>query len=67
MTKFNLVFDEIILRQLKKSGKNKLIKNILSKIFDKIEELGPRAGNIIDSKLHLYEIKMKSPPIRLYY
>ncbi len=65
MKNFNLVFDKFILKQLKKSSKNKLIKNILSKIFDKIEELGPRAGKLIDSKLQIYEIK--NPAIRLYY
>ena len=36
-------------------------------MFDKIEELGPRAGNLVDSKLFIYEIKLKSPPIRLYF
>ena len=51
-----------------KSGiKNQQIKNLLIKLFDKIEEHGPRAGKLIDSQFHLYEIKLKSPPIRLYY
>ena len=67
MKNFNLIFDEIILAQLKKAGKNNAIKNILSKILNKIEELGPRAGKLLDSQLRIYEIKMKHPPIRLYY
>ncbi|MEK6861774.1 MAG: hypothetical protein AABY07_07435 [Nanoarchaeota archaeon] len=65
--RYKLVFDDIILKQLKKAGKNKQIKDILTKIFDKIEELGPDAGNLIDSRLFIYEIKLKRPPIRLYY
>ena len=62
-----LIFDDIILKQFKQSGKNKKIRTVLSKVFDKIEELGPRAGNLVDLKLFIYEIKLKSPPIRLYY
>ena len=64
---YPLVFDDVILKQLKKAGKNQQIKDILSNILDKIEELGPRAGDLVDSKLFIYEIKLKSPPIRLYY
>ena len=64
---YKIVFDEVILRQLKKAGKNKFIRDILSKFFDKIEELGPRAGQLIDSKLKIYEMKMKRPPIRLFF
>lgn len=67
MTHFKIIFDDIILAQLKKTGKNKQIKDILSNIFDKIEEMGPRAGKLIDSKLFIYEIKHKRPPIRLYF
>ncbi len=67
MKNFKLIFDGVMVKQLKKVSKNNAIKNILSRIFDKIEELGPRAGRLIDSQLHIYEIKMKSPPIRLYY
>ena len=67
MSKFILVFDEVMLNQLKKLGSDINLRTILSKMFDKMELLGPRAGNLIDSKLFLYEIKSKSPPIRLYY
>src|SRR3989344_1423622 len=57
MARYNLVFDEIILKQLKDLSKNKGLKEIISKILDKIEELGPNAGNLLDSKLHIYEMK----------
>lgn len=65
--KFNIVFDEVILGQLKKLGKNKELRERISKILDKIEELGPSAGKLLDSKLRIYEVKSKRPPIRLYY
>ena len=67
MKNFKLVFDEVMIKQLKKVSKNNEIKTLLSKILNKIEELGPRAGKLIDAQLHIYEIKVKSPPIRLYY
>ena len=67
MKNFELIFDKIILKQLKKAGKNRFLQNILSKLLDKIEEFGPDAGKLIDSQLHIYEMKLKHPPIRLYY
>lgn len=65
--RFTLVFDELMLEQLKKLGKNEKTRTILTKMLDKLELLGPRAGKLIDSKLHLYEMKAKHPPIRLYF
>jgi hypothetical protein len=65
--KYVLVFDEIMLKQLQKLGKDENIRWFLSKIFDKLEELGPQTGKCIDSHLLLYEVKMKRPPIRLYF
>ena len=62
---FALVFDEVMLAQLKKLGENKNLRNLLSKMFDKMEAFGPRAGKLIDSHLFLYEIKSKHPPLRL--
>ena len=67
MHNFELIFDDVILAQLKEAGKDSQIRAILSKLMDKIEELGPRAGKLIDSKLHIYEAKMKHPPMRLYF
>ncbi len=64
---YKIIFDEVIFRQLEKTGKNKQLRDILSNIFNKIEEHGPRAGKLIDSRLKLYEIKLKHPPLRLYY
>lgn len=65
--KHNLIFDEVMIKQLHKVAKNQHIKNILTKMFDKIEMLGPNAGKLLDSKLFIYEVKSKHPPIRLYY
>ena len=64
---FELIFDDVILEQLKKLGKNAAMRDRLSAMLDKIEELGPNAGRLIDSKLSIYEIKSKRPPIRLYF
>ena len=64
---YKIIFDEVILKQFKKAGKNELIRSILSKCFHKIESLGPRAGVLIDSQLKIYEVKIKRPPIRLFY
>ena len=65
--KFILVFDEVILKQLKKLGEHEQTRILLSKMLNKIELLGPLAGKLIDSHLFLYEIKAKHPSIRLYY
>ena len=67
MENYNLVFDEVILNHLKKLEKDACTKEIISKILDKIEELGPDAGNLLDSRLKIYEVKRKHLPIRLYY
>jgi hypothetical protein len=65
--KFNLVFDELMIKQLRKASRDGNIKTILSKMFDRIELLGPLAGELLDSKIFIYEMKNKHPPIRLYY
>ena len=65
--RFTLVFDEVMVKQLKKVAKNQNIKHILTKFFDKLELLGPDAGNLLDPQLAMYEIKSKHPPVRLYY
>ncbi len=54
--KFVLVFDEIMLKQLKKLGADENLRSLLSKLLDKMEEFGPSAGKLIDSHLQLYEI-----------
>jgi len=65
--KYILVFDDVIIKQLKKVAKNQHIKNILTKILDKLEYSGADAGDLLDSQLFIYEIKNKHPPIRLYF
>ena len=64
---YDLVFDSVIIKQLKKSSKNKNIKMIISKMLNKIGSQGPFAGKLLDSKLLIYEIKNNHPPIRLYF
>ncbi len=67
MVNYNIIFDEVIIKQLQQASKNNHIKQILTKMLDKIELLGPNAGKLLDSKLFIYELKSKHPPIRLYY
>ena len=66
-SRFLLVFDDVMVRQLKKAAKNNQIKQILTRMLDKLEESGPDAGKLIDSKLFIYELKSMHPPIRLYF
>ena len=66
-TNYTLVFDDVMIKQLKKAAKNQHIKEILTKMLDKLELSGPDAGELLDSQLSLYEVKIKHPPIRLYY
>ena len=61
MKNYTLVFDDIILNQLKKLGKEADLREIVSKMLDKIEELYPYAGRLLDVKLHIYEVKRKHP------
>jgi len=62
-----LVFDDVIVRQLRKLSTNKHLRDILTNILDRLEEYGPNAGKILDSRFQIYEVKLKHPPIRLYY
>ncbi len=65
--KWKLVFDEVMISQLKGLARDNNLKNIISRLLDKIELLGPFAGKLLDSKLHIYEVKNLRPPIRLYF
>jgi len=67
VSKFILVFDDVMVKQLRKVSKNKDLKVLISKMLDRLELLGPLAGELLDPKLFLYEIKNMRPPIRLYY
>jgi len=62
-----LVFDEVMIKQLKRAAKNQHIKEILAKMLDKLEFAGPDAGELLDSQLSIYEVKIKHPPIRIYF
>ena len=67
MNKYVLIFDKVIIKQLQQAAKNNHIKQILTKMLNKIELLGPNAGKLLDSRLFIYEVKSKHPPIRLYF
>lgn len=66
-TNYTVVFDKVILNQMKKLGKQPFLRGLLTKMFDKIEINGPYAGELLDSRLHIYEIKNMRPAIRLYF
>ena len=57
---YTLIFEKEVLHQLNKLHKKKDLTRLLNKMFDKIEFLGPLAGNLISNKLSLYEVKMTS-------
>ena len=60
---YQLIFYEVMIKQLKKTAKNNHLKQILTKLLDKLEFAGPNAGKLLDSQLHIYEVKNNSPPI----
>jgi mRNA-degrading endonuclease RelE of RelBE toxin-antitoxin system len=64
---YKLIFGKSVLKKLKKIEKKKDIKNLVSKMLDKIEDQGPKAGKLLDPVINLYEIKSKKPPLRLYF
>jgi mRNA-degrading endonuclease RelE of RelBE toxin-antitoxin system len=67
MKKYELVFDKVIFKQLKKLNKNNQIKSIISKMFDNLESNGGTIGKMLNNQLMLFELKNKRPSIRLYY
>jgi mRNA-degrading endonuclease RelE of RelBE toxin-antitoxin system len=65
--KYQIIFDRVIAKQLRKISKNSSLKRVMAKIIGKIEIKGENAGKSLDLKYNLYEIKLKRPPLRLYY
>jgi len=59
--RYTLVFDEVMIKQLKKTAKNNQVKKILTKMLNSIEENGPDAGGLVDSQLFIYEVKNMRP------
>lgn len=64
---YTLIFDKVILKQLRQAAKNRPVKEILIKMLDRIEEGGSNAGKVLDSTFQLFEIKNMRQPIRLYF
>jgi len=63
---FILIFDKVMVQQLRRLARDAVLRSRLHKMFDSIERLGPRAGQLLDSQ-GLYEVKSLRPPIRLYF
>ena len=64
---FTLIFDKVVVKQLKKAGRDAQLRVRLAKMFNDIENKGPNAGELIDSAIGLYEIRSMHPPIRIYF
>jgi mRNA-degrading endonuclease RelE of RelBE toxin-antitoxin system len=64
---YTLIFSKKSLKQSSKLSANAPIKNILCNKFNLLEEKGPDAGKILDVSLQFYEIKIKRPPLRIYF
>lgn len=54
MGKYKLIFGKSILKKLKKIEKREDVKELISKMLNKIEEKGPKAGEILDVRLNLF-------------
>ena len=67
MAVYQTIFSDEMVKQFRKLSRNNDVKRLLSKMLDLLEERGPTAGNLLDSRLHLYELKQGSPSLRLYY
>lgn len=67
MAEYEVSYDPKFEKQFDKISKNKHLVDLLSKLIKRIRLLGPDAGKLIDAKMSIYEIKMKRPPLRLYF
>jgi len=65
--RYALIFDDVMIKQLKQAAKNQNIKQIITNWLNELESDGHLAGKLLDSKLHLYEMRINNPPLRLYY
>lgn len=64
---FEWVFDDKGIKRLRKLSKNESLKSIIKKMLDKAEIAGSSVAKLIDNKFQLYELKSKSPSIRIYF
>lgn len=64
---YTLVFDPVMVRQLRKLESNKAVKYLVLKLLEHLRTSGPQAGELLDSRLFLYELKCKRPPLRIYF
>lgn len=62
-----VVFDEVIKSSLEKIILKGEYRQIIKQWLDKLEDIGPKAGKLLDNHVWLYEIKNKRPPLRLYF
>jgi hypothetical protein len=56
-----------MIKQFKKLSKNTHLKEVLVSMLNELEDKGPSIGKLLDSQLHLYELKRGNPSLRIYY
>ncbi|MEK6938859.1 MAG: hypothetical protein AABX04_07505 [Nanoarchaeota archaeon] len=65
--RFTLVFDEVMKQKLAEAITKANCREVIKQWLDRLEQLGPDAGKLLDNHVWLYEMKSKHPPLRLYY
>ncbi|HLD12100.1 MAG TPA: hypothetical protein VJB87_00735 [Candidatus Nanoarchaeia archaeon] len=63
---FKVVTDKKLEKQLKKIRDNSL-HLLIKKCCSDLESLGPRAGELLNIHVHVYEWKCHRPPLRVYF
>ena len=63
---YKIVIDPLFIKDLSKI-KDKQIHKLIEKIIDKLEKKGLSVGKLLDNKLRLHGIKLKRPPLRIYF
>ena len=67
MKKWHTIFSKEMIKQFRKLATKKDLKETLRSLLDELEEKGPQIGELLDSRVHLYELKQGNPSIRIYY
>jgi len=61
------IFSAEMVKQFKKLSENQAIKKLLVGMLNDLEQKGPHIGKLLDSRLHLFELKRGNPSLRVYY
>ena len=64
---FIIQYDKKVVHELHKLRHHDDLAATYLHLLQKLEQLGPRAGKLLDEHLHVYEVREKHPPLRLYF